>query len=500
MGAGVVVKGMALGSKSAIEKAGLIWHNTARVVTSAALVALVGCGGSGGLDGGTVSPPGGSLAPMGWGEVQRLPGSAASDVVVGIDRSGAALAVWRQADALPASNASLWSSRYTPDSGWSTPQRLEDLDQADVLAARVSVEPLSGRALVTWIQRSSPLDTNFNGTDLWARMFEPTTGWGISQRVETLSGDIATSGFGAGLDAQGNAMVVWSQDETRVGRYSVWANRWTPSSGWGTASALESNSIIGGQDRDAIVRVAPNGEALVVWRQSANTSVNLWSTRYTPGSGWSGPGVIVPDAGIDQAIGEIDLAMDANGNALLAWGQNDFVGVGRETTVYTKRFSPGGWSGTSNRLAPVDLTTQGYLPAPRLAMNADGDAVVAWARESGEFSAAIAGAASGWASTQTVRSTRARRATSGPVAGIDAQRGAWLAWTDRSDLGGYEIAVNRNASATGWGGAATLYASPELQGAATIAVNENSDAVLAWVGVFAGEGTRVAVRYHRAAR
>ncbi len=477
-----------------------MWRNTTRAAAATALVALMGCGGSAGLDGGAVSPPGGSLAPVGWSEVQRLSGSAASDVVVGIDRSGAALAVWRQADAPPASHASLWSSRYAPESGWSNPQRLEDLDQADVVAARVSVEPLSGRALVTWIQRSSPTDTNFNGTDLWARSFEPTSGWGTAQRVEALSGDIATSGFGAGLDAQGNAVVVWSQDEARVGRYSVWANRWTPSGGWGTASALESNNFIGGQDRDAIVRVAPNGEALVVWRQSANTSINLWSTRYTPGPGWSGAGVIVADAGIDQAIGDIDLAMDANGNALLAWGQNDFVGVGRETTVFTKRFSPGGWSGTSNRLAPVDLTTQGYLAAPRLAMNAAGEAVVAWARESGEFSAAIAGAASAWASTQTVRSTRARRATSGPVAGIDAQRGAWLAWTDRSDPGGYEIAVNRNVSATGWAGAATLYAASELQGAATIAVNENGDAVLAWVGAFAGEGTRVAVRYHRAAR
>ncbi len=466
------------------------------------MLLLAGCGGSGGGGGagGGGSPPSGPVAPLGWGELLRLSGSAASDVSVGIDGSGVALAVWRQADAPPAARTSLWTSRYAPASGWGSPQRLEDLELADVLAARVSVEPVSGRAVVTWVQASSPVDTNFNGTDLWARLFDPATGWGTAQRIENLSGDIATSGFGAGLDAQGNAVVVWSQDEARVGRYSVWANRWTPSGGWGTETALESNTFIGGQDRDAVLRVAPNGEALVVWRQSANAAVNLWSTRYTPGAGWTGASTIVADAGVDQAIGAIDLAMDANGNALLAWGQNDFVGVGRETTVFTKRFSPGGWSGINSRLSPVDLTTQGHLAAPRLAMNAAGDAVVAWVRESGDFSAALAGPAGAWAATQTVRPIRARRATSGPVPGIDAQQGAWLAWTDRSDPGGYEIAVNRNVAGTGWAGAANLHESAELQGAATIAVNERGDAVLAWVGVFAGEGTRVAVRYHRSGR
>lgn len=471
------------------------------MAAAAGLALLAGCGGGGGGGGGEggSSPPGSQL-PAGWGETVRVSGSGVSDVAAGIDQSGAALLVWRQADAPPAAQTSLWTSRYIPGTGWGSPQRLEDLDQANVLAARLHVEPVSGRAVVTWIQTTSPLDTNFNGSDLWARLFDPGTGWGAAQRVEGVSGDIATTGFGAGLDAQGNAIAVWSQDDARAGRYSVWANRLTRGGGWGSATAIESNSIIGGQDRDAVLRVAPNGDALVVWRQSASTALNLWSNRFTPGLGWTGPVVVVADAGVDQAIGAIDLGMDTSGNAILAWAQNDFVGVGRETTVLTKRFSPAGWSGTSSRLAPVDLTTQGYLAAPRLAMNASGDAVVAWVRESGVFSASVASRGSAWGAVQAVRPARARRAASAPEAGIDAQQGAWLAWTDRSDPGGYEIAANRNVAGTGWAGPANLYESAELQGPASIMVNERGDAVLAWVGVFAGEGTRVAARYHRGGR
>ena len=42
------------------------------------------------------------------------------------------------------------------------------------------------------------------------------------------------------MDGSGNAVAVWQQSDGT--RDNIWANRYTPSGGWGTATLIESNN------------------------------------------------------------------------------------------------------------------------------------------------------------------------------------------------------------------------------------------------------------------
>ena len=42
------------------------------------------------------------------------------------------------------------------------------------------------------------------------------------------------------VDASGNAIAVWRQDDGIAFNYNVWANRFVPGSGWGMAELIET--------------------------------------------------------------------------------------------------------------------------------------------------------------------------------------------------------------------------------------------------------------------
>ena len=62
-----------------------------------------------------------------------------------------------------------------------------------------------------------------------------------------------------------------------------------------------------------------SGDAIVVSVQSDSTGSNIWANRYTAGAGWgkAGPIMTAPTG----AINSLQIAMDANGNAIAVWSQ-----------------------------------------------------------------------------------------------------------------------------------------------------------------------------------
>ena len=66
------------------------------------------------------------------------------------------------------------------------------------------------------------------------------------------------------MDPNGNAVAVWEQDDGT--RDNIWANRFTPSAGWGVAEQIETDNA--GDTRQPQVALDPNGNAVAVWSQS----------------------------------------------------------------------------------------------------------------------------------------------------------------------------------------------------------------------------------------
>jgi hypothetical protein len=78
------------------------------------------------------------------------------------------------------------------------------------------------------------------------------------------------------LNSSGNGLAVWEHsDGTRT---DIWANRYTPGNGWGTAERIETDNA--GDATSAQVALDPSGNGLAVWSQSDGTRTNIWANRF----------------------------------------------------------------------------------------------------------------------------------------------------------------------------------------------------------------------------
>lgn len=415
----------------------------------------------------------------GWSDELRLAGDGASTPQVAIDAAGRAVAVWRRLDGRTGEHH-LWSSRATAAGVWSAPERLES-NAGSVAEIRLAVDRSSGRGMVSWIQTGATVD-------LRARALDPATGWGAAALVESGAGMVGVSSVG--VDANGNAVAVWSQIGPATG-FSIFANRFTLAGGWGTAGLIETNEVIGSVDGDPIVAVGPAGDAVAVWKRSNGTSGHLWTNRFGVASGWGAAVQLVTDAGVDQSIGRHDLAMDANGNAVLVWGQIDLGGSTWNSTLWFKRLVSGAWQTSASAVAPAMPNTQGFISAPVLRMNAAGAAVVAWGRFDNSLVAAVAGAGADFGPVSILRGAASRSLDSLPALGIDDALGALAAWQDPDS---FDLMASRLTPGAGWSTpvAHETHAEPSLPPA--LAMNERGHAVLAWSQTTPSEGAHLAVR------
>jgi len=420
----------------------------------------------------------------GWTAELLLSAPGASQARVALDANGRAIAVWRQQDAGSAAD-SLWGSRYAAGAGWSTPELLEASGGA-VSDVHLALDPSSGRAMLVWQQLTTP-----GAYDLWARPFVPATGWGAPALVEAGTKTVGVSSVG--IDAGGNAVAVWSQIEDTTSTFSIYASRYTAAGGWGAVALIENNGGVGNLDGDPIVAVAPSGSAVAVWKRSA-AGAHLWSNRFSVTEGWGTAAELVRDEGTAQSIGAHALALDANGNGLLVWGQADIVSGTWDSTVWFKRFGGAGWDAGRTRVTAPVPSAQGFISIPVLQLNAAGAALVAWGRQDGSLVAAPALAGAAFGPVATVRAASTREVTSLPTIGIDDAHNALMAWTQANDTGGADLVVSRLAAAGSWSAPALHESQPERAATPALAMNARGSAVLAWQQFIANQGARIAVR------
>ena len=128
------------------------------------------------------------------------------------------------------------------------------------------------------------------------------------------------------VDAWGNATAVWNQhDGVRV---NVWSSRYTPGGGWGTTILIESPDgagplCPGGTAGNPRVAVDPQGN-VTVWHQYDCEQYNIRGNRYTFDVGWGTPVFVETQAGDAR---DVEVAVDAQGNATAVWNQYDGVRV-----------------------------------------------------------------------------------------------------------------------------------------------------------------------------
>jgi subtilase family serine protease len=73
-------------------------------------------------------------------------------------------------------------------------------------------------------------------------------------------------------DTSGNAVVVWQRLHGM--RNNIWSNRYTVGSGWSTAAVIETDDT--GAESLPQIAIDPHGNALGVWQQTAGAQISFW--------------------------------------------------------------------------------------------------------------------------------------------------------------------------------------------------------------------------------
>ena len=324
---------------------------------------------------------------------------------VALDASGNAIVVWQQSIASLFPRNDIWSNRYVVGTGWSGAALLETADAGGADSPQIAVAA-NGQAIAAWSQRNA----NNSGADTVARSYHPATGWGATTTLATgTDAIIIVGGFSVvgnpgpakvAMDAAGNSMAVWPQIAGAqinlvasrnsgipevvnanvgvfLGSYEVasnasgetvvvwgqscimWANRYVPGTGWGTATALQTGNPTCSIRPSIQVAVAANGNAIAAWLPGTGAM----GSRYTAGNGWLGASQINNGS-------NFQFAMNPAGNTLAAWRSSSIL-AGNNDYVVEYNFFPSvqiyGGSG-------IDTT------GLRMAMDASGNAIVLFKR------------------------------------------------------------------------------------------------------------------------
>jgi hypothetical protein len=308
---------------------------------------------------------------------------------VAMDANGNAIAVWPQSDG---GNYKIWANRYTAGTGWGAAVSIEP--NASTVASDISAAPQvrfdgNGNAIALW-ERSDGANSH-----VWGNRYTTGAGWSTAARVDATAVEAGSAQLA--FDAQGDAIAVWDQSEGAG--FHIWSSRYTAAAGsWSTARMIENDDAV--QAFNAQIGIDTAGNAVVVWIQSDSTTrTEIWSNRYTAADGWGTAHAISDTAG---GAGSAQLAMDANGDALVVWRQSD---SNTSFSIRWNRYAMGGGWGTAAAIEPGDGA---FVGDPQIACDSNGNALTVWEHQNGahtEIRSSRYTVAGGWAAALNAGTT-----------------------------------------------------------------------------------------------
>ncbi|MDO3723020.1 Ig-like domain-containing protein [Marinobacter sp. chi1] len=373
----------------------------------------------------------------------RLPKTALIDAVV--DDQVADL------NGSPLGEAYRWS--FTTSGPYWADAVVLDADSGPVIGPQLASNA-RGDAIVVWVQDE----------DLYARIFDGDDGsWRSIERIKGKVEDSARPHVA--MDPSGNAVVVWSKennDRVYARRFDAGRGRW------------EKDTRIGGDDAsNPRVAMDARGGAIAVWQQRGALSNNIYASRLAGRGDWGDP---VRLENLSDHSRRPQVAMDANGNAVVVWRQRvSFFSIFNTFTVYANRFITGsGWRGPE----PVGPSVNPAAP-PELAMDQSGRAFVVWRQSDGGnqniYASRVVGSG-GWSGAVPIGSGVPNGVQ--PHIATDGRGNAFVTWRQFSD-GRYRIQVNRFSG--GWQGITNLQTTADQADDPKVAAAANGDAVVVWV-------------------
>lgn len=287
---------------------------------------------------------------------------------IAFDNNGNAMVVWFQDDG---TNYSIYSSYYTASTDtWGTEEPIESVSAGNALEPQVVFDS-SGNAIAVWQQNDGTYDS------VYANVYTAGTAtWGTEELIE--SGNLGNaSAPQITIDDSDNVIAAWSQSN---GVYNdIFGNNYTASTGWGTATLRASGDNGNGGAQRPQIAFDANGDAMMVWDEYDGAKTSLYAIHYTGSTDTWGTEVLIENGDNGNASNH-HLAVDNNGNAMVIWTQNE---ISNRQSVYANRYNASTDSWGSEIL--LENNEDGSANSPKIAVDADGNALVVWTQDDNTF-------------------------------------------------------------------------------------------------------------------
>jgi len=296
-------------------------------------------------------------------------GQNAYNPQVAMDNNGNAIIVWRQFDG---ANYQIFKSEFR-GGVWHHPSSLSDNISPDGQSAvypQVAMDN-NGNTIIVWRQ--------FDGANY--QIFKSEFRGGVWTHPSSLSDNISPDGQDAhnpqvAMDNNGNAIITWEQYDSAY--WQIFKSEYRVGV-WTHPSSLSDNISPDGQDAwYPQVAMDNSGNAIIVWRQSDGSNLQIFKSEYRSGV-WTHPSSLSDNISPDEYADSPQVAMDNSGNAIIVWRQSD----GSNLQIFKSEFRGGFWkhpASLSDNISPDE-----YADYPQVAMDNNGNAIITWHQYDGSY-------------------------------------------------------------------------------------------------------------------
>jgi hypothetical protein len=271
------------------------------------------------------------------------------------------------------------------------------------------------------------------------------------------------------VDPSGDAVAAWSDwdgDNENVEATSTTA----PGAGWNSPTTLAENSFFLMLPPMPQVAIDSHGDAVAVWEIEKSDKWYVQASQMPAGGTWQTP---VQLAETNYPLGRPQVAIDSQGDAIAAWTTDN----GSHDLIDASELPAGGSWQTPAQISGSSEDAE----QPHVAMNGDGDAVIAWTMWNGSTDAIEAAelpAGGTWQAPAQI--SNAGSEDSGPQVAIDEHGDVVAVWEHNN--GGQEVVQAAQLSAGGsWQSTASqLSESGQSAYNPELASNPQGDAVVVW--------------------
>jgi len=237
--------------------------------------------------------------------------------------------------------------RFDSISGWSPVETAPPLISEEAMGSHLSlVHNINDEVMA--------ISQDMRGR-IFAISFSPTNNWGKWENIDfnLNKNDRVTRSANVSSAGDNNIIVIWTEatnDASGAPVYNVYANKFNPIADvdglhWPIPDKIASmaqqqdefGNRINGFKRYPKIKISPNGQAFAIWHNASGDNSILYSSQYTPTTGWSNPPDLITSYN-KQSTGKVkspDIALLSNGTVFISWLQVIFGEFTNERNLWT---------------------------------------------------------------------------------------------------------------------------------------------------------------------